>query len=187
MTIIELKGIRKQFEYYRMLADKTILLLSQDELNSRVNEESNSIAVIMRHITGNLLSRFIDFFTTDGEKEWRKRDDEFEYKHYDRHELISNWDIAWNVLFTAIDSIDETNIDSVVKIRNQDHTVAEALYRQLAHYPYHIGQIVFIGKMIKDKDWKSLSIPKNQSSEYNLGKFNNPNSESHFTDNYLNK
>lgn len=187
MTIIELQGIRKQFEYYRMLADKTILVLSQDELNSRVNEESNSIAVIMRHITGNLLSRFTEFFTTDGEKEWRNRDDEFEFKCYDRHELISNWDRAWNVLFSTIDSINDHNINSIVKIRNQDHTVAEALYRQLAHYPYHIGQIVFIGKMIKNKDWESLSIPRNQSNNYNQEKFNNPNSESHFTDNYLNK
>lgn len=187
MTIIELQGIRKQFEYYRMLADKTILVLSQDELNSRVNEESNSIAVIMRHITGNLLSRFTDFFTTDGEKEWRNRDDEFEFKYYDRHEIISNWDRAWNVLFSTIDSINDHNINSIVKIRNQDHTVAEALYRQLAHYPYHIGQIVFIGKMIKNKDWESLSIPRNQSNNYNQEKFNNPNSESHFTDNYLNK
>lgn len=187
MTIIELQGIRKQFEYYRMLADKTILVLSQDELNSRVNEESNSIAVIMRHITGNLLSRFTEFFTTDGEKEWRNRDDEFEFKCYDRHELISNWDSAWNVLFSTVDSINDHNINSIVKIRNQDHTVAEALYRQLAHYPYHIGQIVFIGKMIKNKDWESLSIPRNQSNNYNQEKFNNPNSESHFTDNYLNK
>ncbi|UVD80340.1 DUF1572 domain-containing protein [Myroides albus] len=187
MTLDEIKGIRKQFEYYRMLADKTVLLLSQEELNWKVNEESNTVAVLMRHITGNLLSRFTNFFTEDGEKEWRKRDEEFAEGFYDRHELISNWDKAWNVLFATIDSIDEHNIETIIKIRNQDHTVGEVLYRQLAHYPYHIGQIVFIGKMIKNKDWQSLSIPKNKSTDYNQEKFSNPNSEKHFTDNYLNK
>ncbi|MDM1530580.1 DUF1572 family protein [Myroides odoratimimus] len=187
MTIQELEGIRKQFEYYRMIVDKTILVLSQDELNQKVNEESNSIAMLMRHITGNLLSRFTNFFTEDGEKSWRNRDDEFADGVYDRHELITNWDKAWDVLFSTIDSINEENINTVVKIRNQDHTVAEALYRQLAHYPYHIGQIVFIGKMIRNEEWKSLTIPKNKSKEYNQDKFDNPNSETHFVDDYLKK
>jgi len=130
MTTQEVQGIRKQFEYYRMLADKTILLLSQEELNWQYNEESNSIAMLMRHITGNLLSRFTDFFTTDGEKDWRNRDDEFAAGHYNRHELITNWEKGWAVLFAVLDSITSENIDSIVKIRNQNHTVGEALYRQ---------------------------------------------------------
>ncbi|MDR2221219.1 MAG: DUF1572 domain-containing protein [Flavobacteriaceae bacterium] len=185
MTIQELKGIRKQFEYYRQMVDKTVLILSQDELNLKINEEGNSIAMIMRHITGNLLSRFTNFFTEDGEKPWRNRDDEFADGLYDRHVLISNWDKAWNVLFSTIDNITEENINENIKIRNQDHTVAEAIYRQLAHYPYHIGQIVFIGKVIRDKEWQSLSIPKNKSNEYNQTKFENPNSDTHFADDYL--
>ncbi|MDM1362561.1 DUF1572 family protein [Myroides marinus] len=172
MNIEDIKGVRTQFEYYRTLADKTILILSQDELNHKVSDESNSIAMIMRHITGNLLSRFTNFFTEDGDKPWRNRDDEFQDGIYDKHELITNWDKAWNVLFQTLDSITGENINTVVKIRNQDHTVAEALYRQLAHYPYHIGQIVFIGKMIRNTEWQSLSIPKNMSKEYNKEVYN---------------
>lgn len=187
MTIQEVQGIRKQFEYYRMLADKTILLLSQEELNWQYNEESNSIAMLMRHITGNLASRFTNFFTEDGEKKWRDRDSEFAVGIYNRHELITNWDKGWNILFDVLDSITPENIETVVKIRNQDHTVGEALYRQLAHYPYHIGQIVYIGKLIKNEAWHSLSIPRNKSNDYNQEKFNNPNLDTHFTDDYLKK
>lgn len=187
MTIHELTGIRKQFEYYRKMVDKTILVLSQEELNHKLSSESNSIAMIMRHITGNLLSRFTNFFTEDGEKGWRNRDEEFADGIYDRHELITNWDKAWNVLFDTIDSITEESIQCIIKIRNQDHTVAEAMYRQLAHYPYHIGQIVFIGKMIRNTEWQSLSIPKNKSKDYNQTKFENPNSDTHFADDYLKK
>ncbi|MDM1348302.1 DUF1572 family protein [Myroides marinus] len=172
MNIEDIKGVRTQFEYYRTLADKTILIFSQDELNHKVSDGSNSIAMIMRHITGNLLSRFTNFFTEDGDKPWRNRDDEFQDGIYDKHELITNWDKAWNVLFQTLDSITEENINTVVKIRNQNHTVAEALYRQLAHYPYHIGQIVFIGKMIRNTEWQSLSIPKNMSKEYNKEVYN---------------
>ncbi|MDM1533710.1 DUF1572 family protein [Myroides marinus] len=172
MNIEDIKGVRTQFEYYRTLADKTILILSQDELNHKVSDESNSIAMIMRHITGNLLSRFTNFFTEDGDKPWRNRDDEFQDGIYDKHELITDWDKAWNVLFQTLDSITGENINTVVKIRNQDHTVAEALYRQLAHYPYHIGQIVFIGKMIRNTEWQSLSIPKNMSKQYNKEVYN---------------
>lgn len=187
MTIEELQGIRKQFDYYRMLADKTLLMLSQDDLNWKYNEQSNSIAIIVRHITGNLLSRFTNFFTEDGEKSWRNRDEEFADGVFDRHELITNWDKGWTTLFAVIDSIDESNIDTCVTIRNQEHSVAAALYRQLGHYPYHVGQIVFLGKMIHNKNWQSLSIPMHGSADYNDTKFSNPNSESHFTDNYLTK
>lgn len=171
----EIQDIRKQFDYYRLLADKTILVLSEDELNYKVNDESNSIAIIMRHITGNILSRFTNFFTEDGEKLWRNRDDEFVDAKYSRHELITNWDKAWNLLFDVLNSITEENITTIIKIRNEDHTISQAVFRQLAHYPYHIGQIVFIGKMIRNNDWQSLSIPKNKSEEFNKEKFSNPN------------
>lgn len=187
MNLEEIKGIRKQFEYYRILADKTILLLSEEELNWQTNEESNSVAMLMRHITGNLLSRFTNFFTEDGEKSWRDRDGEFAAGFYNRHELITNWDKAWNILFETLNALNDENIDAKVKIRNQEHTVAEALCRQLAHYPYHVGQIVFIGKMIKNKDWQSLSIPRNKSDEYNRERFNNPDLEQHYTDYTLDK
>lgn len=187
MTLQEIKGIRKQFEYYQMLADKTVGLLSQEELNWKYNIESNSIAMIMRHITGNLLSRFTNFFSEDGEKTWRDRDNEFADGIYDKNEIITNWTKGWTVLFEVLEGITEENIHAVVKIRNQDHTVGEALYRQLAHYPYHIGQIVFLGKLIKNTEWESLSIPRNKSQAYNTEKFNQANTDTHFTDDYLTK
>lgn len=185
MTLQEIQGVHKQFEYYRTLADKTFLVLSQDDLNWKCKAESNSIAMLIRHISGNLTSRFTNFFTEDGEKPWRNRDEEFADGLYDRHELITNWEKSWAILFHVMDGIDETNIEAKVSIRGQEHSVAEALYRQLAHYSYHIGQLVFLGKMIQDKAWQSLSIPKNKSNDFNQVKFSNPNSEAHFTDNLL--
>ncbi len=173
----EIQNIRTQFDYYRTLADKTILILSQDELNHKLSEESNSVAMIVRHITGNLLSRFTNFFTEDGEKTWRKRDEEFEDGYYDRHELIANWDKAWKVLFEVLDTLTEEDSAKVITIRKQEQSVAQAIFRQLAHYPYHIGQIVFIGKVIRNYEWQSLSIPKNKSEEYNQAKFSNPDAE----------
>ena len=187
MTIRELQGITKQFEYYRMIAEKAISRLSEEELNLKISTESNSVAMLMRHLTGNLLSRFTDFFTEDGEKSWRNRDEEFADGTYEKIALITEWNKAWEVLFQTLKGIDTTNIEQSVKIRNQEHTIAEAIYRQLSHYPYHIGQIVFIGKLIRNQDWQSLTIAKNKSQEYNRGKFDNPNSETHFSQGYLDK
>ncbi len=176
MTQEELQSVRKQFEYYRMIADKTILILSQDQLNWQANQQSNSVAMLMRHITGNLYSRWTNFFTEDGEKENRNRDNEFLEGKFNRHELITDWDKAWKVLFETIDSINESNIQVKVKIRNQELSVPEALNRQLAHYAYHIGQIVFLGKMLMQENWNCLTIPLQGSNLYNEEKFLNPNS-----------
>ncbi|MFD2556222.1 DUF1572 family protein [Sphingobacterium tabacisoli] len=187
MTIQELQGITKQFEYYRMIAEKTISRLSEEELNLKISTESNSVAMLMRHLTGNLLSRFTNFFTEDGEKPWRNRDDEFADGTYEKIPLIAEWNSAWDTLFQTLKSINTTNIEQPVKIRNQEHTVSGAIYRQLSHYPYHIGQIVFIGKLIRNQDWQSLTIAKNKSQEYNRDRFDNPNSETHFSQGYLDK
>ena len=176
MTQEELQSVRKQFEYYRMIADKTILILSQDQLNWQANQQSNSVAMLMRHITGNLYFRWTNFFTEDGEKENRNRDNEFLEGKLNRHELITDWDKAWKVLFETIDSINESNIQVNVKIRNQELRVPEALNRQLAHYAYHIGQIVFLGKMLMQENWNCLTIPLQGSNLYNEEKFLNPNS-----------
>jgi len=167
-----LSGIIKQFLYYKQLGDKTFDQLSEEELFWQYNENSNSIAIIVHHLSGNMLSRWTDFLNTDGEKEWRNRDVEFEAVINTKEDLLDKWEKGWNCLFDALAQLKkEEDLATVIYIRNEAHTVIEAINRQLAHYPYHIGQIVFIGKMLHNNDWKSLSIPKNQSKFYNEQKF----------------
>ena len=178
---------KNQFEYYKQLGEKTFNQLTDEQLFWQYNNESNSIATIVKHLWGNMLSRWTDFFTTDGEKEWRKRDEEFENDIKTKEELISKWEEGWYCLFKIIDNLTVEDLDKIIYIRNQGHSVTEAINRQLAHYPYHIGQIVFIGKMVCDSDWKSLSIPKGNSKVYNQEKFEKPKSRLHFTDEYLDK
>jgi ADP-ribosylglycohydrolase len=178
-----LEGIQKQFRYYKVLAEKTFHQLNDEELFHKPSEESNSISIIVRHLTGNMLSRFTDFLTSDGEKDWRHRDQEFEEGFRDRSEMMTKWEEAWKIVFQAIETVED--IEKLVYIRNQGHTVYEALNRQLAHYAYHVGQIVYLGKFLKNKDWKSLSIPKNQSSEFNSKKFSKAKNKGHFTDDFL--
>ncbi|MDR6804429.1 hypothetical protein J2Y45_001697 [Dyadobacter sp. BE34] len=180
-------SVRKQFEYYKMLGEKTIAQLSDEQLFWKYNEESNSIASIVKHLWGNMLSRWTDFLTTDGEKESRNRDAEFDNDINDREDLLAKWNEGWNCLFNALDSLNASNWDTVVYIRNQGHSVMEAVNRQLAHYPYHVGQIVFIGKMALDEKWSSLSIPRGKSQNYNSEKFAQPKTRTHFTDEYLKK
>ncbi|SEI37685.1 Protein of unknown function [Dyadobacter sp. SG02] len=180
-------SVRKQFEYYKMLGEKTIAQLSDEQLFWKYNEESNSIASIVKHLWGNMLSRWTDFLTTDGEKEWRNRDAEFDNDINDRNDLLAKWNEGWICLFSALDSLNESNWDTIVYIRNQGHSVMEAINRQLAHYPYHVGQIVFIGKMALDENWSSLSIPRGKSQSYNSEKFAQSKSRTHFTDEYIKK
>ena len=155
-----LDSMKKQFEYYKMLGEKTFDQLSDEQLYWQYNEESNSIAIIVKHLWGNMMSRWTDFLTTDGEKEWRDREAEFENDIKSREGLMENWNEGWACLFTALNSVNEENFNTIIYIRNMGHTITEAINRQLAHYPYHIGQIVFIGKMVKDSEWTSLSIPR---------------------------
>jgi hypothetical protein len=151
------------------------------------NEETNSIGIIVKHLAGNMLSRWTDFLTTDGEKEWRNRDSEFENDINSRIALLEQWKKAWNCLFEALDSINEENIGTEIFIRNQGHSITEAINRQLAHYPYHIGQIVFIGKMLMNEKWESLSIPRGNSAQYNAEKFSKTKHKEHFTKEYITK
>ncbi|MEA5259260.1 DUF1572 domain-containing protein [Arcicella aquatica] len=174
----------KQFEYYKMLAEKTFSQVSDDKLFWQYNEESNSIAMIVNHLAGNMLSRWSDFLTTDGEKEWRNRDAEFENIILTKNELMTKWNEGWNCLFNTLNTLTNADLDTIIYIRNQGHTVQEAINRQLAHYPYHVGQIVYIGKMATD-NWQSLSIPKGNSDDYNSNKFSKPKEKTHFTDEYL--
>ena len=181
-----LESIKKQFEYYKLLGDKTILLLPNEKLFWQYNEESNSIATIVKHLHGNMLSRWTDFLTSDGEKEWRSRDKEFENEISQGDSVLQLWNEGWACLFNTLNTLVTSDLDKIVYIRNQGHTVTEAINRQLAHYPYHVGQIVFIGKMVMNDSWQSLSIPRNQSKKYNDNKFSQPKQKAHFTDEFLN-
>lgn len=182
-----IQSVKKQFEYYKMLGEKTFSQLTDEQLFWQYNPESNSIATIVKHLWGNMMSRWTDFLTTDGEKEWRNREAEFDNDIKDRAELMQKWNEGWNCLFAALASINEENSGSIVYIRNQGHSVIDAVNRQLAHYPYHIGQIVFVGKMLCKDQWTSLSIPRGGSKQYNDDKFAQPKHKEHFTDEYTKK
>ncbi|MCB9034482.1 MAG: DUF1572 family protein [Chitinophagales bacterium] len=172
----------KQFEYYKLLGEKSFEQLNENDLFWQYNEASNSIAIIVSHLCGNMLSRWTDFLTTDGEKSWRNRDAEFESNITTKTEMLQKWNKGWQCLFDALDSITEDNFETKIYIRNQEHTIVDAINRQLAHYAYHIGQIVFIARMIKDNDWKSLSVPKGESTTFNSEKFAKGKHGGHFTD-----
>lgn len=180
-----LNSVVKQFEYYKMLGDKTIAQLPGEKLTWQYNRESNSIATIVRHLHGNMLSRWTDFLSTDGEKEWRNRDAEFENDMAGTEEVIRLWEEGWKCFLDTLKSLKEEDLEKIIYIRNQGHTVMEAINRQLAHYPYHVGQIVFMGKMLLDEQWQSLSIPRGQSGSFNAEKFSQEKSRKHFTDEYL--
>ncbi len=177
-----LTSVRKQFEYYKMLGEKAMEQLEESQLFWQYNEESNSIAVIVNHIAGNMLSRFTGFLTTDGEKPWRNRDAEFVNPFRSKAELMARWAEGWECLMQALAQLTDADMERIVYIRNDGHTVVEALNRQLAHYPYHIGQMVFIAKMLKNEEWQTLSIARNKSVEYNGRKFAQDKERRHFTD-----
>lgn len=165
-----------------MLGEKTFAQLAEHELFWQYNTSSNSIAIIVNHLHGNMKSRWTDFLSTDGEKTWRNRDLEFENEIKTSTELLEKWEAGWSCLFNALESIDEDSFETEIYIRNQRHTIVEALNRQMMHYTYHIGQIVYIGRMLKDDNWQSLSIPKNTSNSYNAAKFALGKHGGHFTD-----
>ncbi len=169
-----LESAGHQFAYYKSLGEKTFAQLEDEHLFWQANEESNSIAAIVKHLWGNMRSRWTDFLTTDGEKPWRERDAEFEGDFESREALMQHWEEGWAILFEALDQLTDADLDARIYIRNEAHTVTEAIVRQLAHYPYHVGQIVFIGKIFLGADWKTLSIARGQSGEFNAGKFSKP-------------
>lgn len=155
------------FKQYKTLADKAIQQIPQNLIHTKLDPESNSIYTIMKHMSGNMLSRWTDFLTTDGEKPWRTRDDEFEEDATSFEEAIVLWEKGWTCLFNTLESLDETDRSKIVTIRGEEHSVMEAINRQIAHYAYHVGQIVFIAKVFKSKDWQTLSIAKGKSDEFN--------------------
>ena len=161
----------KRFTYYKDLGDKTFEQLNDDHFFWQYNEESNSIATIIKHMAGNMLSRWTHFLTEDGEKNWRNRDEEFLNTFKSKNDALEYWEKGWKCLFDALSQINEENIHATIYIRGEAHSVLDAVLRQLAHYPYHVGQIIYIAKMIKNDEWKSLSIPRNKSLEFNQKMF----------------
>lgn len=158
----------KRLRYYKQLGEKTFDQLSDDDFHFTPNAESNSIAIILQHLSGNMLSRWTNFLTEDGEKEWRSRDTEFELQHrHSKQELLEMWAKGWNCFLDALGQLSENDLLKTIYIRKEPLLVIDAINRQLAHYPYHVGQILYIAKAIKGAAWQSLSIEKGQSEAYN--------------------
>lgn len=160
-------SIEQEYARYRALATATLKQLSEEQLRARPNEESNSVATLVWHISGNLESRFTDFLSTDGEKAWRERDDEFLVRDVSRDELEKKWNRGWNVLTSTLADLTDVDLERTVTIRAVEFSVAGALERSLAHTAYHVGQIVFAGKMLTGPGWSWLSIPPGGTAEYN--------------------
>ncbi|OYU80009.1 MAG: hypothetical protein CFE23_11525 [Flavobacterium sp. BFFFF1] len=182
-----LESVRKQFLYYKILGEKAMAQLNDEQLFEAFNEDTNSIALIVKHLSGNMLSRWTDFLTTDGEKSWRQRDDEFANPYASKSEMMAAWDKGWDCFLNALNGLVPEQLSDIIYIRNEGHTVVEAINRQLAHYPYHIGQIVFYAKLLKQGEWDTLSIAKNKSGNYNDAKFSREKAIRNFTDDELDK
>lgn len=157
----------KRFKEYKALGDKTFAQLSDDDLRRQPNEASNSIGIIMQHMHGNMVSRWTNFLTEDGEKDWRKRDEEFEAQSLSKEQLLALWEEGWKVLLDTLQALTEDDLLKTITIRSQPLIVVDAINRQLAHYSYHVGQIVHLGRWMKNGEWQSLSIPKGGSKAYN--------------------
>jgi len=180
-----LASARKQFAYYKLLGEQALTQVPDEALHWQPNATSNSLATIAKHLAGNMLSRWTDFLTTDGEKLWREREAEFDNDLRTRAEVLAHWDAGWRCLFEALDGLAAADLDRLIYIRNQGHTVTEAINRQLAHYPYHVGQLVYLARLVADEAWQSLSIPRGNSAGYNAKKFAQAPHQAHFTDEYL--
>jgi hypothetical protein len=187
MSIKYLDSAKRQFTMYKQLGEKAMAQIDEQGLSWQANDDSNSIVTIVKHLWGNMLSRWTDFLTTDGEKPWRQRDAEFENESITRETLMEKWEEGWQCLFDALDSITDNDLEKIIYIRNEGHSILEAVNRQIAHYSYHVGQIVYISKLRSTEEWKSLSIPRNKSNEYNAGKFSQEKEVRHFTDDWIEK
>lgn len=175
-------NVEKLLLYYKSLGERAFEALTDEELHLIPADDSNSIPTIVKHLSGNMLSRWTNFLTEDGEKDWRDREGEFETTIKTREEMLEKWEEGWNVFIGSLRELKSADMERIVYIRNEGHTVIDAIHRQLAHYSYHIGQIVYLAKLIKGAEWVSLTIPKGGSDQYNKGKFASDQSEKHFTD-----
>lgn len=159
-----LQSVRMLLDKYKGMAEKTFEQLSDEQLHWQYNEESNSIAILINHLWGNMMSRWTDFRTSDGEKEWRRRDAEFASSNETRGQLMLKWAEGWEKLLSSIEELNPGDLEKKVSIRGQENTVTEAIHMSMVHYVSHIGQIMYIGKMLKGDEWISLSIPRKNRS-----------------------
>jgi len=180
MSSYYLKSVLLQFNYYKELGDKTIDQIPENKLSYKVNAQTNSINTIVKHLSGNMASRWSDFLTTDGEKKWRNREDEFNDTIQSKEDLIHLWNKGWEILFNSLEQLTDDDLEKINYIRNEGHTVVESINRQLCHYSYHVGQLVYLGVLICGKDWNSLSIPKGESDQFNSDKFSKPKTRKNF-------
>ena len=162
-----LKDSISLFHYYKKLAERAIEQITDQQLFEVMDEEMNSIAIMMKHMAGNMHSRWTNFLTTDGEKPDRNRDGEFIAPPSSRAELLRAWDGGWQCVFSALEPLSESDLTRKVTIRGEEHSVMQAVNRQIAHYAYHVGQVVFLAKHFQHAGWKSLSVPRNRSAEFN--------------------
>jgi hypothetical protein len=167
LTTSYLKDSLEVFRYYKKLAERAMAQVSDEQLTTVLDEEANCIAVIVKHMAGNMRSRWTDFLSTDGEKPNRNRDSEFEEPARTREAILAMWEEGWACLFAALEPLTEADLTRTVTIRGEAHSVMQAINRQLAHYPYHCGQIVFLAKHLNHAGWKSLSVPRKQSADFN--------------------
>lgn len=180
-----LETLLKQLKYYRHLGQSTLDQVPEVELFRTEGEDNNSIAVVVKHLWGNMRSRFTDFLDSDGEKEWREREKEFDNDLGSKEEVLAKFNEGWDCVFAAIEPLSGTDLERTVYIRNEGHSVFEAIMRQSNHYAYHTGQIVFMGKIIQGANWKSLSIPRGGSAAFNASKFSQDKHKAHFTDSLM--
>jgi len=166
-----LETVRFEFQRNKQLADKALAQLNEEEFTKQLSPESNSVQIIVQHLAGNMISRWTDFLTTDGEKEWRNRDSEFETQKLSKEELLAQWEKAWKVLFDTLNAITKEQLQQTIYIRKEPMTVTQAMLRQISHYSYHVGQIVQLAKEWKGENWQTLSIAKNKSGEHKVGSY----------------
>ena len=163
-----LKDAALQFRALKKIADKAIAQVSEDELFRTIDSENNSIALIMKHMTGNMRSRWVDFLTTDGEKPDRHRDTEFIIDEADTKDAImQRWETGWQYVFDAVEPLTAEDLSMTVLIRDEPHSVIEAINRQLTHYASHVGQIIMLAKHFRQGEWKTLSVARGQSEQFN--------------------
>ena len=155
------------FRYYKLLAERAMAQVRDEDLFAALDEESNSIAILVKHMAGNMRSRWTDFLTTDGEKPIRNRDDEFEDPPATREQVMQLWESGWAALFAAIEPLTEADLTRTITIRGEAHSVMQTINRQLAHYPHHVGQIVLLARHFAREGWQSLSVPRRGSAEFN--------------------
>jgi hypothetical protein len=166
-TISYLEDSLTLFHYYKKLAERAMEQVTDHQLFEALDVESNSMAIIVKHLHGNMRSRWMDFLTTDGEKPDRNRDTEFEDPPATRESLMNLWEQGWNYLFTALEPLSDPDLDRTITIRGEAHSVTQAINRQIGHYSYHCGQIVFLAKHFQHANWKSLTIPRGKSANFN--------------------